>query len=136
MRNPPARLTMACGLLALALTLAAGLNGAEHGLGTLVGAGDTPSIVYFSRCGLGTYDLALLGRHRRLSLVLPLGRIDAAGRVVHISVGRATAAINLAPTALRPGDLDRAVTTLLAGLRHLAGGVGEVLRNLMRRVKS
>lgn len=136
MRKPSTHLTLACGLIALVVTLVAGLNGAEHGLGTLVGAGATPSVAYFSRCAPGTYDLAVLGQHRRASLVLPLGQVSAAGRTLKLSRGRATIAINLAPAVLKQGDIGRAWDAASARLARLVGGVGEVISSWVKRIKS
>ncbi|MGE5560601.1 MAG: hypothetical protein ACM3XN_06060 [Chloroflexota bacterium] len=136
MRNPPARLTITCGLLALLLTLAAGLNGAERGLGTLVGAGAAPSVAYFSRCGPGIYDLAVLGQHRRLSLVIPVADVSASGRIIRLSRGRVSIAVNLAPSLLRPGEIGRTLSSLRERFSRFFGGAGQVIRALMRRVKS
>lgn len=140
MRNPPARLTVACGLVALLMTLTVGLNAVERGLGSLLGCGDGPSVAYFSRCGPGTYDLAVLGHRWRASLVLPVGRISAAGRTIRLtgpSLDDAYAlTINAAPTALKPGDIDRAWTVVRARVLRALGGAGEVVRRLVRLVKS
>lgn len=140
MRNPPARLTVTCGLVALLLTLTVGLNAAERGLGTLIGAGEGPSVAYFSRCAPGTYDVALLGYHWRASLVVPVGRISAAGRTIRLTGpgpdGVHALTINAAPRALKPGDIDRAWTALRARIERALGGAGEAFRRLVRRVRS
>jgi len=140
MRNPPARLTVACGLIALLMTLTVGLNAVERGLGSLLGCGDGPAVAYFSRCGPGTYDLAVLGYRWHASLVLPVGRISAAGRTIHLTGpgpgGAYALTINAAPTALRPGDIDRAWTVVRARVMRALDGAGEVVRRLVRLVKS
>lgn len=140
MRNPPLRLTVACGLVVLLMTLVVGLNAVERGLGTLLGSGGGPSVAYFSRCGPGTYDLAVLGRRWRASLVIPVGRISAAGRTIVLTgpglEGTHALTINAAPTALQPGDLDRAWTAVRVRFLRALGGAGEAVRRLVQLVKS
>jgi hypothetical protein len=135
MRNPPLSVTLVTGFVLLALLLGLGLFTAERGLGTLFGAQPTPATVYFSRSGVGRYDVALLGLQRQLSLVLPLARVDAEGRLLTLSTlsGRRLLRLDLQPTALAPGQLDGALQEIRGVVVRLVGGVSAAVRQLLGR---
>jgi hypothetical protein len=70
-----------------------------------------------------------------LSLVVPLARIDAEGRLLTLSTvsGRRLVRLNLEPTALAPGQLDGALQEVRGVVVRLVGGVTAAVRQMLGR---